>query len=64
MENIYLAINAVYYANFLVFLCGLVTLWQEKIATKTQKHKVSQRKTKKAKNLKLPSLIKNLSFED
>ena len=36
--------NAVKSANFLVLLCGFVTLWQEKIATKTQKHKVSQRK--------------------
>ncbi|MCX6237356.1 MAG: hypothetical protein NTY07_07325 [Bacteroidia bacterium] len=51
MGNIYLAINAVYSANFLVFLCGLVTLWQEKKATKTQKHKVSRRKQKKQKTL-------------
>jgi len=31
--------NDIKLANFLVQLCGLVTLWQEKIATKTLKHK-------------------------
>jgi len=34
--------NVIKLANFFVFLRGLVTLWQEKIATKAQKHKVSQ----------------------
>jgi hypothetical protein len=41
--------------NFLVFLSGLVTLWQEKIATKAQKHKDFTKK-KQSKILNLTAL--------
>jgi hypothetical protein len=63
MENIYMRINAFNFANFLVVLCGLVTLWQEKNPAHAGPRHKNTKFHEENKKLKLPSLIKNLSIE-